>query len=262
MRLRGSRFCGVRLGFSSVRLGFSGVRLGFSSVSFALGGVGFVRTVMTAIEFADFGPGMPFTASRPYGEGPGQSLRCTISIPWRASNTLCPRINRFHLIGQDADGRVWHWFMNRIDATFAKLREQETSAFVAYIAAGDPNLDATFRIVEAMERWGVDIVELGVPFSDPMADGTVNQLAAERALKAGTTVAGVLDLVRRIRRRRRDPHRPLQLHEPDLHLRVWKVFGGAPTRPESMASSSSICLQKNRMPTRNCERGQTSALFA
>jgi len=90
--------------------------------------------------------------------------------------------------------------MNRIDATFAKLREQGTSAFVAYIAAGDPTLEATFDIVEAMERWGVDIVELGVPFSDPMADGTVNQLAAERALKAGATVAGVLDLVRRIRK--------------------------------------------------------------
>lgn len=89
--------------------------------------------------------------------------------------------------------------MNRIDATFNRLREEGRSAFVAYICAGDPNLEATFQIVEAMERWGVDIVELGVPFSDPMADGTVNQQAAERAIQAGTTVAGVLDLVRRIR---------------------------------------------------------------
>lgn len=89
--------------------------------------------------------------------------------------------------------------MNRIDATFNRLREEGQSAFVAYICAGDPNLETTFQIVEAMERWGVDIVELGVPFSDPMADGTVNQQAAERALHSGTTVAGVLDLVRRIR---------------------------------------------------------------
>jgi len=89
--------------------------------------------------------------------------------------------------------------MNRIDATFNRLRAEGQSAFVAYIAAGDPNLEATFHIVAAMEKWGVDIVELGVPFSDPMADGTVNQQAAERALHAGTTVPGVLDLVRRIR---------------------------------------------------------------
>jgi tryptophan synthase alpha chain len=89
--------------------------------------------------------------------------------------------------------------MNRIDAAFGKLREQGKSAFVAYICAGDPNLDATFTIVQAMERWGVDIMELGVPFSDPMADGTVNQQASERALKSGASVAGVLDLVRRIR---------------------------------------------------------------
>jgi tryptophan synthase alpha chain len=117
----------------------------------------------------------------------------------RVSNTLCPRSNRFHLIGPKQHGRVTVPPMNRIDATFGKLREQGKSAFVAYICAGDPTLDLTFEIVQAMDRWGVDIVELGVPFSDPMADGTVNQQAAERALHAGATVPGVLDLVRRIR---------------------------------------------------------------
>jgi tryptophan synthase alpha chain len=88
---------------------------------------------------------------------------------------------------------------NRIDATFAKLREEGRAAFVAYVCAGDPDLETTLRIVRDFAAWGVDVMELGVPFSDPMADGTVNQLASERALAAGATVCGVLDLVRRIR---------------------------------------------------------------
>jgi len=88
---------------------------------------------------------------------------------------------------------------NRIDATFAKLRQEGRSAFVAYVCAGDPNLDTTFRIVSEFAAWGVDVMELGIPFSDPMADGTVNQLASERALASGASVDGVLELVRRIR---------------------------------------------------------------
>lgn len=89
--------------------------------------------------------------------------------------------------------------MNRIDAKFAELKEAGKSAFVAYICAGDPSLEATHKLALQMENDGVDILELGAPFSDPMADGPVNQQAAERALAAGTTTEGVLDLVRRIR---------------------------------------------------------------
>ncbi|HEY2341711.1 MAG TPA: tryptophan synthase subunit alpha [Chthoniobacteraceae bacterium] len=89
---------------------------------------------------------------------------------------------------------------NRIDRKFEELRSAGSKAFVAYISAGDPNLQATCRLALALERAGVDILELGVPFSDPLADGIVNQLAASRALAAGTTVHGVLDAVREIRR--------------------------------------------------------------
>ena len=88
---------------------------------------------------------------------------------------------------------------NRIDARFAALKKSGQKAFIAYFSAGDPNLDATVRLVPALAEAGVDVIELGIPFSDPMADGTANQAAAERALLAGTTVAGVLDAVRRIR---------------------------------------------------------------
>ena len=90
--------------------------------------------------------------------------------------------------------------MNRIDQKFSELRGHGRKALIAYISAGDPNLAATRALALAFEKAGVDILELGVPFSDPLADGVVNQLAAARALAAGTTVRGVLDCVREIRR--------------------------------------------------------------
>ena len=94
---------------------------------------------------------------------------------------------------------------NRIDQKFAALRAAGRKALIAYISAGDPNLTATCELALAFEMAGVDILELGVPFSDPLADGIVNQLAAARALAAGTTVRGVLDCVRAIRRRSQLP---------------------------------------------------------
>lgn len=89
--------------------------------------------------------------------------------------------------------------VNRLDARFAALQKAGKKAFVAYVCAGDPSLAATVEIVKALEASGVDVVELGVPFSDPLADGIVNQMAAERALQAGTTTAGVLSAIRTIR---------------------------------------------------------------
>ncbi len=88
---------------------------------------------------------------------------------------------------------------NRIDNCFADLRSRREKAFIAYIGAGDPTLARTVEIAQALEEAGTDILELGVPFSDPLADGIVNQLAAQRALEAGATVPGVLECVRQIR---------------------------------------------------------------
>lgn len=88
---------------------------------------------------------------------------------------------------------------SRIDDTFARLRQSGSKAFVAYICAGDPDLDTTLEIVRTLEACGVDIIELGLPFSDPLADGIVNQMAAGRAIASGTTTAGVLELIRKIR---------------------------------------------------------------
>ena len=94
---------------------------------------------------------------------------------------------------------------NRIDQTFERLRSREQSGFIAYIGAGDPNLVATEALAFALEEAGVDILELGVPFSDPVADGVVNQLAAQRGLASGTTLRRVLDCVRRIRKKSQLP---------------------------------------------------------
>jgi len=88
---------------------------------------------------------------------------------------------------------------NRIDRKFAELRRLGAKAFIAYICAGDPSLEATRLLALRLEQAGVDILELGLPFSDPLADGIVNQLASQRALEAGATPRGVLDCVRRIR---------------------------------------------------------------
>ena len=89
--------------------------------------------------------------------------------------------------------------MNRIDHCFKNLQEQNKTAFIAYVCAGDPNPERSLEIVQSLEKAGADIIELGIPFSDPMADGIANQLAAHRALEAGATLSGVLDLIRKFR---------------------------------------------------------------
>ena len=95
--------------------------------------------------------------------------------------------------------------MNRIDERFASLRKAGRKGFVVYIGAGDPNLDATRQLGLAFDRIGVDVLELGVPFSDPLADGLVNQLAAQRGLESGTTPPKVLEAVAAIRRESQIP---------------------------------------------------------
>jgi tryptophan synthase alpha chain len=87
----------------------------------------------------------------------------------------------------------------RIDRCFESLRARGEKGFIAYITAGDPDLDATLERVKLLEAMGVDLIELGVPFSEPLADGEANQRAAERALAAGTTFEGILETVRKIR---------------------------------------------------------------
>ena len=89
--------------------------------------------------------------------------------------------------------------MSRLAAAFDRMRASGRPGLVTYVTAGDPNLERSGEILQALDNAGADVLEVGVPFSDPLADGPVIQRAAERALAAGTTLSGVLDLVERVR---------------------------------------------------------------
>lgn len=95
--------------------------------------------------------------------------------------------------------------MDRIAQTFARTRREKRAAFVAYLCAGDPDFDTSLAACRAVLDAGADVLELGVPFSDPLADGLTNQLAAQRALDGGMTAARVFELVRRLREKSQVP---------------------------------------------------------
>jgi tryptophan synthase alpha chain len=95
--------------------------------------------------------------------------------------------------------------MNRIVERFARLKKEGQKGFIVYIGSGDPDLAATRDLALAFDKIGVDVLELGVPFSDPLADGLVNQLAAQRGLESGTTPAKVLQTVAEIRKNSQIP---------------------------------------------------------
>jgi tryptophan synthase alpha chain len=87
----------------------------------------------------------------------------------------------------------------RLDDTFATLKKQNQKAFIAYVAAGDPSFDLSLEIMHTLADIGADVIELGLPFSDPLADGIVNQMAADRALKSGMNTARTLELIKAFR---------------------------------------------------------------
>jgi len=89
--------------------------------------------------------------------------------------------------------------MTRIDDTFARLKTQNQKAFVAYIMAGDTDYDTSLEVMQGLPDAGVDIIELGVPFTDPMADGSTIQLAGQRALAGGQTLTKTLQIATKFR---------------------------------------------------------------
>ncbi len=113
--------------------------------------------------------------------------------------------------------------MNRIVERFALLKKNRQKGFIVYIGAGDPDLEATRRLALAFDKAGVDVLELGVPFSDPLADGLVNQLAAQRGLESGATPAKVLKTVRAIRKDSQTPI-VLYIYFNLLHRHGFKKF--------------------------------------
>jgi tryptophan synthase alpha chain len=117
----------------------------------------------------------------------------------------------------------------RISNRFAELQKSGELGIVAYVVAGDPSLDATLKYVLALAEAGADIIELGVPFSDPLADGPTIQRGAERSLKAGTTLARVIDLIRRIRQWSQVPLVLFSYYNPILQMGLEKFASLAAT---------------------------------
>jgi tryptophan synthase alpha chain len=115
----------------------------------------------------------------------------------------------------------------RISERFAALRESGELGIVAYITAGDPTLEATHKFVLALAEAGADVIELGIPFSDPLADGPTIQRASERALKAHTTLAQVIDLVREIRKSSEVPIVLFSYYNPVLQMGLEKFASAA-----------------------------------
>lgn len=117
----------------------------------------------------------------------------------------------------------------RIQERFGASRKSGELGIVAYITAGDPSLDATLKFVLALAEAGADVIELGVPFSDPLADGPTIQRASERALRSGTTLAGVLELVHRIRKSSEVPLVLFSYYNPILQMGLGKFANVAET---------------------------------
>ncbi len=106
---------------------------------------------------------------------------------------------------------------NRIDLKFQEIRKNKKKDFISFITAGDPNLKTTEKLVLALEKSGVDIIELGVPFSDPLADGPTIQASSERALKNGVNLDQILDMVERIRNVSKIPIALMTYYNPVFH---------------------------------------------
>ena len=122
--------------------------------------------------------------------------------------------------------------MTRIDDTFARLRSEGKKAFVAYMMAGDPDEATSAEVLACLPRAGVDVIELGMPFTDPMADGPTIQLAGQRALESGMTLNKVLDMVRAFRKTNNETpivmmgyYNPIYSHGVDAFLADAKEAG-------------------------------------
>ena len=119
--------------------------------------------------------------------------------------------------------------MNRIDKKFRELKKSGNKAFIAYITAGDPNLKATQNIALALEKSGVDILELGIPFSDPLADGPTIQAASYRALENGASLKKIFGMVSDLRKKTELPIVFMTYYNPVLKYGLAKFFKSCET---------------------------------
>ncbi len=137
--------------------------------------------------------------------------------------------------------------MNRIDATFERLARQNEKALVGFVTAGDPDVSRSLQIITAMCAAGLDLLELGVPFSDPTADGPVIQRSSGRALAAGAGLAPVLDMIAVLRRRTQIPMIVFSYYNPIL------AYGAAAFHRDACAAGADGVLVVDLPPEESAE---------
>jgi tryptophan synthase alpha chain len=149
----------------------------------------------------------------------------------------------------------------RIGEMFHRCRSEQRKAFVAYITAGDPNPDATASLVLALERGGADLIELGVPFSDPIADGPVIQRASERALRAGTKLPHILEIVREVRSRSEIPLLLFSYLNPLLRYGFEKLARNAAGAGVDGVLLTDLCVEESEEPVRKLREENLDTVF-
>jgi tryptophan synthase alpha chain len=136
--------------------------------------------------------------------------------------------------------------MTRIEKRFTQLKAEGRKAFIPYITAGDPSLDLTEQLVIGLDRAGADVIELGIPFSDPIADGPVIQRATERGLRAGVTLNKVLDLARKIRQKSEIPLVLFSYYNPLLNHGLEKLAKDAAAAGVDGVLASDLTVEESR----------------
>ena len=131
--------------------------------------------------------------------GAREDRTAVFSLDFRGNSAIAPIVIPTLLWQFVPNSNTGILLMTRIDDTFARLNAEGKKAFVAYVMAGDPDFDTSLEVVRGLPEAGVDIIELGLPFTDPMADGPTIQLAGQRALEQGMTLESTLDLARKFR---------------------------------------------------------------
>jgi tryptophan synthase alpha chain len=151
--------------------------------------------------------------------------------------------------------------MTRIEKQFAQLKAEGRKAFIPYITAGDPNMETTLELVLALEKAGADVVELGVPFSDPIADGPVIQRATERALHRGVTLGKVLDLANLIRRQSEIPLVLFSYYNPLLNHGLEQLAKDAAAAGFDGVLASDLTLEESELFNRTMRAAGLNTIF-
>lgn len=150
---------------------------------------------------------------------------------------------------------------SRISRLFERCAAEKRKAFIAYLTAGDPKPEATVPLVRALERGGAELIEFGVPFSDPIADGPVIQRASERALRAGTTLSRILDMVREIRAQSEIPVLLFSYLNPVMHYGFDKLARDAAKAGVDGVLLTDLSVEEAEEPVRRLREHSLDPVF-